>query len=173
MLEISWQFRRGGFNHQWLANNYLNQLRYWVSEMECGGDDPLFESGFLNDTLKQWCHRSNEAQWIVENAAEALSPSRLFGEVPLNRIPADIREPVAEACHLLWLGRTSAPRQRAELAKINVDSAFEKLMSCLKGCRVPLTQKSTKNCLPLALEFEAACKELNKALEELPKIEYW
>jgi len=168
-----WATLRQSLNHQWLANNYLNQLRYWVSEMEADGEDPLFDADFINDTLTQWCHRTTDAQWIVDHASDAISPARLFEKDPFIRIPQEIREPVAEACHLLWLERTKETLQRAKDAKKAVDINYDSLRECLDSCPVPRTQKSTKRCLPLALRFEAACKELNKALEDLPKIEYW
>jgi hypothetical protein len=169
----NWLSVRGSFNHQWLANNYLNQLGYWVSAMNAEGDDPTFVEDFVNDTLNQWNHRSIEAQWVVDNMVDALSPIRLFDAEPLSRIPQEIREPVAKACHLLWLQRTEVPRERAINAKNQVDLKYARLVACLSKRSRPLTQKSAKKCFPLAVEFEAACEELKKAFEELPKIEYW
>ncbi len=175
MHETQWGIRRGSFNHQWLTNNYLNQLRYWVSEMEAGGDeaDVEFEEKFVNKTLRQWEHRSVEAAWIVANAVENLSPKHLFEQLPLCRIPAKVREPVAEACHLLWLQRTEEVRLRTKMAKRNVDLTYRRLMTCLSHCSVPLTAASASRCTPMAVKFEAACNELKEALEILPKCEHW
>lgn len=175
MLEPNWKCRRGAFNHQWLTNNYLNHLRYWVSEMESGSDhvDVEFEEKFVTKILKQWEHRGEEAAWIVDNAVEYLSPKRLFEQLPLCRIPAEIREPVSEACHYLWLQRTVEIRTRSERAKRRVDLTYRRLMKCLSQCSVPLTAASANRCTPLAVKFEAACNELKSALEELPKCAYW
>lgn len=170
MSDKNWHAFRGGFNHRWLANNYLNHLRYWVSEMEAGGEDGDVEFGtrFVNNILKQWEHRSKEAAWIIEHAQTALSPKTLFEQFPLCRIPEDIREPVSEACHHLWLQRTEKLRKRAFDAKEVVDRAYCDLMKCLTNCAVPLTARSASHCTPLAVAFESACKELNAAFEALP-----
>lgn len=175
MLETQWSIHRGEFNHQWLANNYLNQLRYWVSEMTSGvnGGDIEFEEKFVKKTLRQWEHRSEQAAAIIENAVEHLSPRRLFDQFPLCQIPADVREPMSEACHQLWLQRTVEIRQRAEKAKRQVDQNYNRLITCLSQCSVPLTTVSSQNCTPLAIKFEAACKELKAVLEILPKCAYW
>ncbi|AMV35342.1 hypothetical protein VN12_24665 [Pirellula sp. SH-Sr6A] len=171
----TWRECRSSFCHQWLTNNYLNQLRYWVSEMEATDDDGDvdFEEKFVNKTLKQWEHRSIEAAWIVDNAVENISPKHLFEQMPLCQIPAEVREPVADACHQLWLQRTAKVRLRAEKAKRQVDLTYRRLIKCLSHCSVPLTAASTRRCTPLAIKFEAACNELKEALEILPKCAHW
>lgn len=173
MTSNSWHVRRSEFNHQWLANNYLNQLRYWVAEMEDGDGDFAFEEKFVNKTLKQWEFRSVEAAWIIDNAVAKISPKQLFERMPLCRIPAEVREPVAEACHQLWLQRTSIVRLRAGKAKRQVDLTYRRLIKCLSHCSVPLTAASARRCTPLAIKFEAACNELKEALEILPKCAHW
>lgn len=173
-LEV-WLVKRRAFNHSWLSNNYLNQLRYWVSEMEATEDegDVAFGEKFVNKTLKQWEHRSVEAEWLVNNFVKNLSPKNLFEQMPLCRIPHEVREPIAEACHCLWLQRTAEVRQRTERAKRQVDLTYRRLIECLLHCPTPLTVISARRCTPLALRFEAACNELKEALEILPKCSLW
>lgn len=175
MNATTWFGRRGDFNHQWLSNNYLLQLRVWIADLESGDEqtDSRFEGKFIKHILPQWEERATEARKIVDEAESSLSPAKLFCRPPLHRLPTNIREPLAGACHQLWMVRTQDFRDRASRAVKEVDVAYKQLSHALAWCPIPLTPESTQHCLPLAKQFEQTCKELKAVMEVLPRIAKW
>ncbi len=175
MINSQWQSRRSDFNHQWLSNCFLTQLRPWVARMKRAEEDldELWDDSFASTTLRQWKYGSTEARWIVDHAIESLSPKRLFDQVPLCQIPMDIRIPVAEGCHFLWLEKTLSVRERVVKAKDDVDLRYDELVEALDVLAAAITSSNAKRVSIRATKFCSACNELHDALDKLPACANW
>ncbi|MEM7476314.1 MAG: hypothetical protein AAF483_15070 [Planctomycetota bacterium] len=167
-----WATIRGNLCHQWLANHYLQQLRYWVEKISNSPEDlcPEFEEDFMQFTLTQWVRKSRVAHWVVEKAHVELSPKSCFLDVPLARLPKEIREPLAGACEKLWLVRTAHLRELARKRVEEMDDAYERLICCLRDRPRPLDPKTATQCVPYAKDFLGSCAELKRTLEDLPRL---
>lgn len=168
----SWHSRRGDFNHQWLSNQYLTQLRYWVEMIskDSRGLDQEFEEEFLSTTLMQWERKSAVAHELADELECELSPRKLFAQAPLNRIPEDIALEMAAICHQLWLARTEKARRQLAEAIDRADRTYRGLKQCLSKRPVPLAPDASRLCTPLAQQFLQACQNLKSVFENLPKL---
>ncbi len=172
MSNSTWQSRRGEFNHQWLSNQYLTQLKFWVSNLTADVQDrvPDFEVEFVSCVLPQWERKSAEAHRVIDEVQMELSPRKLFKMPPLCRAPHTLITEISELCHDMWMTRTLRERINAKSAVNCVDNCYERLKRIIDGIKLPLSAESIKLCAPFAVDFLKSCESLKSTLESLPSL---
>ena len=169
-LNVTWQKRRGAFNHDWLKNTYIQSLSSWLNLLNDKIEDPHLEQSFVNLKLPEWEARLAEARSLSHDFISEMSPKIFFNVEPLANCSAETKSWLPDLIHQLWMARCSVESlvAEAEQAVETAQNAYEVLCAKLKS--IPCVT-SIKFLLKLKPEFQAfyeACVALGKAMEKFP-----
>jgi len=170
VIQTDWQRRRTAFNHDWLKNVYVPALEKWLNLLDDEIEDKVFEQAFVAGVLPAWGRHQEEAQALVGDFENALSPRRLFDLPPLARCGAGTKSWLGDVMHGLWHHRSHVRDllRAAEEASDKVESSYRYLQQELEGSA---TTKSAEALRPLKPQFESlvdGCSDLAQAISKFP-----
>lgn len=102
-LREDWLMRRGRVNHDCLQNDIIMALNAFFQEIEDNG----FESDItgIRSALDSWGKLRGEAERLVSNFQQHMSPRNLFDSSPLDQCSDETKEWLGDVVHLLWFSQ--------------------------------------------------------------------
>ena len=154
-----WQRRRSAFNHDWLKNRYLPNLRRWLRCLDGEIEAPDFEARFESSVLPEWEAKRGAIEALLGACEDALSPRQAFAEPPLEQSNPELKTWLGDLLHALWIKRTELPSalEAARNAVALTDEAYAQIRSASDG-----------NGRERYGSFWEAGHRLAKAIERLP-----
>lgn len=169
-VHLSWQKRRGEFNHDWLKNTYAIALGKWLNILEGRVEDPELEAAFVSAVLPTWEARYPEALRLVEDFEHEASPRVLFNVPPLRRCSEETKRWLPDLVHALWLERHRVKelREDANAAAAAAQASYARLTQALAACEDRHRGHALAQYRSLFAEFRDRCQELGEAMEQFP-----
>ena len=133
-----WQVRRSEFNHDWLANRYLNSFRAFMRRLREPGVSIERLCEFLDEDMPQWLEYRAVAADLVQTFESEMSPIVLMNRSPLDGLDAGSKAWLGPLVHAIWLVRTPVRLWVAEALQAieHVDIAYQAVCNGLEGIEV-------------------------------------
>lgn len=169
-MMLSWQKRRGEFNHNWLKNKYLPALGKLQNLLDDYIEDDEFWGPFITDVLPKWESHRAEARDLIENFELEMSPRVLLEHDPFSRLDNEVRIWLSELVHNLWLTRYPVTQwiEEAIGCMRDVDDAYKRIKKILKECPDNKLAEALKQQKDEFREYNRVCRKLGKAFETFP-----
>ncbi len=163
-----WQQRRSRYNHDWLKNRYLNNLDGFITMLEDSTPDKKHVLDFLKEDWRQWEDKKAEAQWLMDNFEEEMSPCIYFNQAPLNSVPEDTKKWFKPFVHSLWLFRYRVKEKIFEQEDIFQEACtqFKTVDGKLKTASSDL--EKLQGLLPEFKAFRQSCFLFSRLISQLP-----
>ncbi len=167
---LSWQKRRGEFNHDWMKNRYLPALGKLQNLLDDFIEDDDFLEFFFEDIFPEWEFYSAEGRVLIERFEIEMSPRSLIDYEPFTILNNETRAWLSELVHHLWLMRYPVRRWIEDAFRCisDVDDAYEKIIKLLKECPDIHTIAALKPTRTMFEEYRNVCMRLAKAFEKFP-----
>jgi hypothetical protein len=162
-----WQMARGRFNHDWLKNRYLPTLESFRNILHGRVQRANTDQEFWEVDLPEWAVRGPEAETLIREFEESMSPRILFDEDPLCGLDEDTKNWMGHLVNLLWSARLSVTEviENATKCLDNANEAYGKLISEKKASIGPVVNSMLVQRFET---FRSACHALAAALERFP-----
>jgi hypothetical protein len=170
MTTREWQRRRAEFNHDWLKNQYLQDLGRWNRLLADEIDDPRFERRFVAEVLPTWEKQERVVTALVREFEGEMSPRVLFERSPLSDCNSSTQNWLPDLMHSLWLARYPVRAWLSNARRILEDACIAYSTLCSNLATYP-DRRSVEKLRPLRPDFErfrSACHDLASAIEKFP-----
>jgi len=172
-----WERKRSELNHNWLSNNYLDQLKALNAYMQevKRQDDLRYRHEIrrlVMEVFPQWEHKREEIIQMVEEIEKDLTPTRLFDKNPLKKVSSRNKTWLEPLIHQLWMLRKDV-RSQTEFV-IGLCNAIDKEYNELKDeyHRINIiTDRITENCYNKLVDYISLCSKLATKFSDLVALE--
>lgn len=167
-MVLDWQRRRSEFNHDWLKNRYLNNLDGFIAKLEMKKPDETRLMIFLDEDLRQWKAKEEEARRLMDSFEKEMSPVVLFESGILNRMDPESQEWLKPLLHHLWLNNHDIKNKISNCEQwfLKVAAQYDKINSMLDEKNRNMEQ--LKNLLPEFKVFRDTCRAFSQSISNLP-----
>lgn len=135
----TWLDNEARFNHDWLGNGLIVNLRGVESSLKHGDlSQSTFDRAFRY--IEQWSDEKVEAKLILDQLCSALCYTRFIRSKPLNQLHIETREELELLVSQIWQSELErcADFKNAKTAISTLDSACRGLLTCFSrheiGC---------------------------------------
>ena len=163
-----WQYRRSQFNHDWLKNEFLNNLDGFLVMLQYENPSVDHLKDFLEKDFLSWPQHFEEGKGIIDSFEKEMTPAHLLDESPLNSMAPETREWFGDLVHSLWLCRCSVKETISSLSDL-----FDKTVDIYKAIKTRLGETgmsldALKELVPEFSNFRERCFEFSETLSTLP-----
>ena len=167
-MVLDWQRRRSEFNHDWLKNRYLNNLDGFIANLEMKKPDETRLMRFLDEDLRQWKAKEEEARRLMDSFEKEMSPEVLFESGILKRMDPESQAWIKPMLHHLWLNNHDIKNKISNCEQwfLKVAAQYDKINSMLDEKNRNMEQ--LKNLLPEFKAFRETCRAFSQSISNLP-----
>jgi hypothetical protein len=169
MYEVysNWQIAREHFNHDWLKNQYLPALESFRNILKGQVQREHSDRDFWEIDLPQWEEHRAEADNLIREFEECMSPRVLLDDPPLCGLDKENKEWVGDVVHALWSARLSLSdlKESTTYCLATADEAYIKLKADIDA---NLDAGINNMQIQLFDDFRNACHALARAFERFP-----
>ena len=163
-----WQCQRSQFNHDWLKNEFLNNLDGFLAMLKYEKPSRDHLAAFLEYDFISWPQHMAEGKRLIDSFAKEMTPMTLLKEKPLKDLNPKTRVWLGELIHALWLCRYNITEMLSNLSK-----EFEKAVHSYNAIKNRLEKTGMsldelKKLLPEFRTFRETCVDFSKRLSTLP-----
>ena len=103
-----WDIQRAKLNHSWLLNQFITFLKSEKDAINAPHQD-IHENTAIVEQLLGWNTRKSAIRDLISQSEAALSPRQLLYQHPLDRLPSEVKEWLADVVHAIYLQQSSVP----------------------------------------------------------------
>jgi len=163
-----WQQRRSQFNHDWLKNEFLNNLDGFIVMLQYEKPCDEHLATFIENDFLSWQQHFEEGKTVIDSFETEMTPATLLNKRPLSSADPSTREWMGWLVHNLWLCRYEVKENISDLSDL-----YEKAGNLYKTIKTRLDEtgkspEELKKLLPEFRDFRQICFEFSKKLSTLP-----
>jgi hypothetical protein len=166
---LSWQMDRSRLNHNWLQNSVLVALHHAVN-VTAGRVLLGNPKRVLVEDVARWKERRQDVLELLGRFESEMSPSVLFGQIPLIRCSNETKDWLVPLTHELWLRREKVQEKMdaASDAYKSAESAYKTVKEALDALPESPTVDDLGPIELLLRAFTASCEALSRVVSTLP-----